>query len=135
MALVVGPTADDTRSVDQGGSGVSGVRVIKQDELPFSEIAREFVGDDHGGAGICVIFIDAEPGRGPRLHKHPYEEVFITQEGQATMTVGDEHYEVSGGEIVIVPAGEPHKFVNSGDGPLRQIDIHVSPSFSTEWLE
>jgi hypothetical protein len=25
--------------------------------------------------------------------------------------------------------------VNCGDGPLRQIDIHVSPSFSTEWLE
>jgi hypothetical protein len=32
-----------------------------------------------------------------------------------------------------VPRGQWHGFVNSGDGPLRQIDIHVSPSFSTEW--
>ena len=31
--------------------------------------------------------------------------------------------------------GQPHGFVNSGQGRLRQIDIHVSPSFSTEWLE
>jgi hypothetical protein len=24
--------------------------------------------------------------------------------------------------------------VNSGDGPLRQLDIHLSPTFDTEWL-
>ena len=42
----------------------------------------------------------------------------------------------SGGhrEIVIVPRDTPHKFVNSGDSPLRQIAIHVSPRFVTEWL-
>jgi mannose-6-phosphate isomerase-like protein (cupin superfamily) len=34
-----------------------------------------------------------------------------------------------------VPANTPHRFVNTGDGPLKQIDIHVSASFATEWLE
>src|SRR5712691_10856039 len=28
-----------------------------------------------------------------------------------------------------------HSFVNSGTGPLRQVDIHISPTFCTEWLE
>ena len=37
--------------------------------------------------------------------------------------------------VLVAPAGVAHKFVNSGDGPLRQVDIHVSPSFSTEWLD
>ena len=37
--------------------------------------------------------------------------------------------------IVVIPPGQPHGFVNSGEGRLRQVDIHVSPSFSTEWLE
>jgi mannose-6-phosphate isomerase-like protein (cupin superfamily) len=41
---------------------------------------------------------------------------------------------VRGGEVVIVPANEPHGFKNTGDGPLKQIDIHVSPVFETEWL-
>ena len=27
------------------------------------------------------------------------------------------------------------KFTNSGDGPLRQVDIHASPCFITEWIE
>jgi hypothetical protein len=37
--------------------------------------------------------------------------------------------------IVAVDELPWHGFVNSGDGSLRQIDIHVSPSFDTEWRE
>ena len=110
------------------------VEIIRIDELPLSNIAREFVGDDHGGVGICAIFVDAPPGRGPSLHRHPYVEVLITQEGRATFFLGDEEREVGAGEMVVVPAGQWHGFVNSGDGPLRQIDIHLSSGFATEWL-
>jgi mannose-6-phosphate isomerase-like protein (cupin superfamily) len=35
----------------------------------------------------------------------------------------------------MVQPGVPHKFVNSGAGPLRQIDIHANDRFVTEWLE
>jgi quercetin dioxygenase-like cupin family protein len=110
------------------------VQVFRQEELPLRDIARELVGDDHGGVGVCVIFVDAPPGGGPGLHKHPYEEIFIVQEGEATFIAGEEEQRAWGGDIVIVPADTPHAFTNSGDGPLRQIDIHVSPRFSTEWL-
>ena len=113
----------------------AGARVVSLDALPATATARELVGADHGDAGVCLIFVDAPPGSGPSLHRHPYEEIFIVQEGQATFTAGDEERIVRSGEIVIVPAGVPHAFVNSGDGPLRQIDIHVSPRFVTEWLE
>jgi mannose-6-phosphate isomerase-like protein (cupin superfamily) len=113
----------------------SGVRVIGVEELPATATARELVGADHGGAGVCLILVDAPPGHGPSLHRHPYEEVFVVQEGQATFVAGGEERVVRAGEIVIIPAGVPHKFFNSGDGPLRQLDIHVSPRFDTEWLD
>ena len=105
------------------------MQIVKQSQLP----ERELEGADHG-AGVSIILVDAGPGRGPALHKHPYEEVFIVQEGRATFTAGDEEREVSAGAIVIVPGGTPHRFVNSGDRPLRQVAIHVSPRFATEWL-
>ena len=116
---------------------MSDVEIIRLDDLPLSNIAREFVGADHGGVGICAILVEAPPGAGPSLHRHPYPEVFITQEGTATFFVGEDgkERETGAGEIVVVPAGEWHGFVNSGDGPLRQIDIHVSAGFETEWLE
>ena len=82
----------------------------------------------------CVIFVDAEPGRGPRLHKHPYAELFFVLEGEGTFSDGNEERVAGPGEVVIVPPDQPHAFVNSGEGRLRQIDVHLSPRFETEWL-
>ena len=110
--------------------------VVNRDALSVEGGSPEFVGADHGGgARICLILVDARPGSGPRLHRHPYEEVFVVQEGRATYVVGERELEVRAGDVVVVPAGLAHRFVNSGDGPLRQVDIHVSPRFETEWLE
>jgi quercetin dioxygenase-like cupin family protein len=109
------------------------MNVIRRDQLPWSEIAHELVGADHG-LEITVLFVEAEPGRGPGLHRHPYAEVFIVQEGQATFTVEGRTQDVHAGDILVAYPNQAHSFVNSGPGPLRQIDIHVSPSFATEWL-
>ena len=111
------------------GSGVA--RIL---DLALGEAANEFQGYHHD-AGISFIVIDAPPGSGSKLHKHPYEEVFVVQEGSVTFTAGEEVIEGSAGQVVVVPAGVPHKFVNSGAGPLRQIDIPPSERFVTEWLE
>ena len=59
----------------------------------------------------------------------------MVQEGSATFTAGKDVIEVNCGQVVVVPAGVPHKFVNSGTGRLRQVDIHASGRFVTEWLE
>jgi quercetin dioxygenase-like cupin family protein len=111
------------------------MKVIRNDELPTSGASPEFVGADHGGVGISVILVEAAPGRGPSLHRHDYPEVFVVLEGQATFRGADEQVDVPAGHMVVVPAGEPHGFVNSGDDTLRQVAIHVSPRFATEWLE
>jgi mannose-6-phosphate isomerase-like protein (cupin superfamily) len=59
----------------------------------------------------------------------------VVQNGHGTFTVGDATIDVSGGQILVAPAGVPHKFINTGGGPLRQLDIHTSDRFVTEWLE
>jgi mannose-6-phosphate isomerase-like protein (cupin superfamily) len=92
---------------------------------------RFYVSSGHGDSSL----LDAAPGRGPSLHGHDYAEVFIVLEGQATFRGPDGVRKVSEGHVVIAPAGEPHGFVNSGDGRLRQVNIHASPRFVTEWLE
>jgi mannose-6-phosphate isomerase-like protein (cupin superfamily) len=109
-------------------------RVLDMADLAPGETSYEFQGYDHD-AGVSFIVIDAPPGSGPKLHKHPYEKVFVVQEGEATFTAGEEIIEASAGQVVVVPADVPHKFVNSGAGRLRQIDIHASERFITEWLE
>ncbi|PYI93455.1 MAG: cupin domain-containing protein [Verrucomicrobia bacterium] len=97
-------------------------------QLPFVGMSYDFVGANHG-APFSAYIVNARPGQGPPLHKHPYVEVAFTLEGCATITVGDEQREVKAGSIVVIPANTLHRFVNSGDTLLHQIDVHASPRF------
>ncbi len=108
---------------------------VNKDELPGSSTSRQFEGYLHGDARASFFLSDTPPGRGPSVHKHPCEEVFVVQAGQLTFTVGDATIEAGAGQIVIVPPETPHKFVNSGTEIARHVDIHVSPHMTTTWLE
>jgi quercetin dioxygenase-like cupin family protein len=86
------------------------------------------------GARVSIIAVEANPGDGPALHRHPYTEVFVVLEGEAVFTLGGTSRTARGGDVVVAPAGIPHKFMNCGRGILRQIDIHENPEFQTDWL-
>jgi mannose-6-phosphate isomerase-like protein (cupin superfamily) len=109
-------------------------RLIDLADPGYGDDANEVQGHNHN-ATVSIIVIDAPPGSGPKLHRHPYEEVFVIQQGSVTFTAGDETIEATGGQVVVVPAGVAHKFTNSGTGRLRQVDMHASERFVTEWLE
>jgi mannose-6-phosphate isomerase-like protein (cupin superfamily) len=110
------------------------MRIVPITSLATGRPSVELEGVDHGNPGVSLILIDAAPGRGPALHRHAYAEVFVVQEGTAAFFDGTRTHEVGAGNIVIVPAGEPHGFKNTGDGQLRQVAIHVADAFETEWL-
>src|SRR5215475_2742745 len=95
---------------------------LNLEQLPFVGMSYEFVGEAQS-APFSAYIVNAKPGQGPPLHTHPYVEVAFTLEGRATITVGDEEREVKACGVVVIPANTPHRFVNSGDTILRQIDI------------
>ena len=122
----------DAREESKSDTGKA--RIIDLSNPGYGEVENEVQGNNHNAA-VSIIVVDAPPGTGPRLHKHPYEEVFVIQNGTATFSAGDETIEAKAGQVVIVPGGLPHKFLNTGEGQLRQVDIHASDHFITEWLE
>jgi mannose-6-phosphate isomerase-like protein (cupin superfamily) len=108
--------------------------VEELDDLPRTEHAHEFVGAHHGDVPFSIIFVHAAPGAGPRLHRHPYPEVFVVESGEASFRLGDDTMMVRAGQIVVGPANVPHGFTNTGTGPLRLTAIHGAAAFDTEWL-
>jgi mannose-6-phosphate isomerase-like protein (cupin superfamily) len=109
--------------------------ILHRDDLERDAASVDFQGFRFGDTPVSFIWVDAPPGVGPRLHRHPYVEVLIVLEGSVTFTVGDTNHAGTAGQVVVVPPNTPHKFTNTGTGPLRQIDIHASDHFITEWLE
>jgi mannose-6-phosphate isomerase-like protein (cupin superfamily) len=102
--------------------------------LPDAEASYQFQGRDFGDIPVSFFWTDALPGTGPRLHQHPYAEVFVVQEGHVTFIVGGETLETTAGQIVIVPAGQLHRFVHTGSGRSRHLDLHANGQICTEWL-
>ena len=87
------------------------------------------------GAGTTLILTDMKTGTGPRLHKHPYPELWVVMAGRARFTAGSETIEAGAGDIVHVEAELPHKFVVTSDEPAKMVCIHEAAKFTTIWLE
>ncbi|HEX5896366.1 MAG TPA: cupin domain-containing protein [Thermoleophilaceae bacterium] len=104
---------------------------IAVSDLPGNLIGR-FEGGEYGSS-VSFFIGTFDAGTGPGLHRHPYDETFIVEAGSATFTVGDETLELEAGQIAVVPAGTPHKFV-SGEG-FRLISITPAERMEQEDLE
>jgi mannose-6-phosphate isomerase-like protein (cupin superfamily) len=111
-------------------------RVHAISDLRSSSEASLFEGERHGdGVELSFFVVAAPPGGGPDLHVHPYAEVFVVQEGQATFTSGGEELVITAGNVVVVPPETPHRFENTGDGMLRLLGIHPSSAVQQTWVE
>ena len=109
--------------------------ILERNDLSYDGNTYEFIGSQHQDTEVSFIWVDMPPGGNIRLHKHPYKEIFIIQEGVGMFTVGSTTLEAHAGQIIIVPADMPHKFMNLSDKQLKQVDIHLSRQFITDWLE
>ena len=109
--------------------------VIPLTDLDPSPHSHEFIGAEHGDVPFSIILVHSEPGVGPKVHRHPYAEVFIVESGEATFRLGHETMVVGEGHVVVGPPDVPHGFTNSGSGELRLVAIHGASRFATEWLE
>jgi len=115
-------------------------RHFRHDELepfgrrfdPDSYDLRVLAGADLG-LGTTVMHATIAPGAGPRRHRHPHAEIITLHGGAARFDIGGAAFDATAGDIVVVPAGEWHSFVATGNSPLRNTAIHENERPVTEW--
>ena len=108
---------------------------IREQDLPYKGSSYNFVGADNGDVQISAFLLNAQPGKGPGPHRHPYDEVQFIREGRGLYTVNGKEFEAGAGDILVIKAGEVHGFKCIGYTPLVQVDIHISPKFIQENLD
>jgi mannose-6-phosphate isomerase-like protein (cupin superfamily) len=109
--------------------------LLRFDVGPAGSYARILNGEQHDLPSVSLMLAELQPGEGPGWHRHIYDEVFSIADGEATFTIGDETVAADYGQIVLVPAGVPHRFINSGSGVLKLTAVHVAPKVAIEWLD
>jgi quercetin dioxygenase-like cupin family protein len=83
------------------------------------------------GQTLTVIETTNAPGFGPPLHRHHETEVFRILEGRYLFEVDGKRFEAGSGELISVPGGVAHAFVNITDQPARQL-IMILPGMDAQ---
>jgi quercetin dioxygenase-like cupin family protein len=80
------------------------------------------------GGELTVIETVNTPGFGPPVHRHKETEVFRVTQGRYLFEVDGKRFHAAAGDVVCVPGGAAHGFVNVTDAPARQI-VMILPGF------
>jgi len=77
------------------------------------------------GGALTVIETVNRPGFGPPLHRHRETEIFRVLEGRYLFEVDSRRFVAAAGDVVSVPGGSVHAFVNLTEQPARQYIVIV----------
>jgi quercetin dioxygenase-like cupin family protein len=96
--------------------------------------AATFQGSEHG-ANVSFFVVEMETGKGPKRHRHAYEETFIVLDGEILATVDGATQAIGRGKIAVIPPNTWHEFTVISETPARMINVHPVPTIVTEWAD
>ncbi|GLK71096.1 cupin domain-containing protein [Ancylobacter dichloromethanicus] len=72
------------------------------------------------GGAFCFIETINAPGAGPPRHRHREAEIFRVLEGRYLYEIDGRRFFAEAGDVVSIPGGAAHGFVNVTGAPARQ---------------
>jgi mannose-6-phosphate isomerase-like protein (cupin superfamily) len=86
----------------------------------------------HGGNNISLAEAIVPAGTVTHLHRHlRTEEIYHITRGKGEMTLGNDRFEVSAGDTILIPPKTPHRICNTKAGELKLLCC-CSPPYSHE---
>ncbi len=104
-------------------------QLINANDIPAVErgsgiITIPLFGGWNGAAATATGMTIFPPGAGIVMHSHNVEETVTVLYGNGTATIDGEELPVSKYSVSNVPAGVPHRFVNTGDTEMRILWVY-----------
>ena len=102
---------------------------VSGERITFRRTAADTAGE------LLAFQLELTPdGHVPGMHVHPkQDERFEVVRGRMKFRMGMRTVVAEAGDVVTVPAGKAHKFVNAGDEPAVA-DVEVRPALQMERL-
>ena len=106
---------------------------------------RWLIGAAERAEAFALRYFEIAPGGHSAAEDHPYEHGVMVLRGRARVAMGEERREVGVHDVVYIPAGEHHQFVNLSDdepfGFLCVVPAHRTKKSGkrvyaeSEWLD
>lgn len=102
-------------------------RVFRWDDLP-EEVARPGVRRKSYATEQCQLVmntLDPDMQLNPHTHED-FDQLAYILDGRCNYFIDGEPHEMTGGSLLLVPAGSPH-YIQPLDGPCVNLDIFTPP--------
>jgi len=85
------------------------------------------------GEELSTQQFEIESGAVVPEHEHHHEQAGVVYEGELTFLIAGEELTVHAGESFFIPSNEPHAAENTGETPVRGIDVFSPPRSPAYW--
>lgn len=104
---------------------------MQHKHLQFGQGFRVVLGDRHSQAAQMTLAPGETEGGPENRHKGADQWLYVVS-GTGVAVVGGERVELRAGTLVLIGRGEAHEVRNTGDEPLRTLNIYVPPAYTAD---
>ena len=102
---------------------------MQHKQLQFGQGFRVVLGDVRSQAAQMTLAPRETEGGPDNRHKGADQWLFVV-DGTGAAVVGGERVELRAGTLVLIGRGEAHEIRNTGDGPLKTLNVYVPPAYT-----
>ena len=101
---------------------------MRRKQLRFGKGFRVALGNANSQAAEMVIAPGDSEGGSHNRHRGADQWLFVVA-GEGLVKKDGRHYPLRAGSLVLIEAGDNHEVRNTGDAPLRTLNVYVPPAF------
>jgi mannose-6-phosphate isomerase-like protein (cupin superfamily) len=104
---------------------------MQHKHLQFGQGFRIVLADKHSQAAQMTLAPGETEGGPDNRHKGADQWVYVVS-GTGVAIVKGEWVELREGTLVLMPRGEEHEIRNTGDTPLKTLNLYVPPAYTVD---
>jgi mannose-6-phosphate isomerase-like protein (cupin superfamily) len=111
-----------------------GRQAMQHKHLQFGHGFKVVLGDEHSQAAQMTL-APGETEGGPDNRIRGANQWLFVVSGTGEAVVNGEDVPINAGTLLLIARGDTHEIRNTGDGPLRTLNIYVPPAYPEDGEE
>lgn len=83
---------------------------------------------DRSQVAIMILAPGEASSDEPSVHPNEDQLLYLI-DGEVEAQIGKEQQRLRSGQLAVVPASTPHRFINIGSAPARTLNIYTPPAY------
>lgn len=107
---------------------------MRHKHLRFGKGFQVVLGNEHSQAAQMTLAPKESEGGPDNRHRGADQWLYVVS-GAGEAIVNKRRYPLTAGTLLLIERGDKHEIRNTGDEPLRSLNVYVPPAYTTDGEE